>query len=102
MRQNAREVMMQGAALIVGICGSILLVATALVGVVEGVISDGGPGDVGHNVLLGRDDMPEMLGDQRHDAGDLGNQKQPEKPPAAASFGAQRNHLTCFSRHRGP
>jgi hypothetical protein len=102
MRQNSREVMMQGAALIVGICGSVLLVAPALVGVVEGVISVGGPGDVGHNVLLGRDDMLEMLGDQRHDTGDLGNQKQPEEPPAAASFGAQRNHLTRFSRHRGP
>jgi hypothetical protein len=88
MRQNAHEVMMQGAALIVGICGSIVMVTGALVGVVEGVISD---------VLLDRDDMLEMHGDQRHYTGNLGDQKQPKKPPAKVSFGTQRNHFIRFS-----
>jgi hypothetical protein len=71
MRQNAHEVMMQGAALIVGICGS--TVATALVGVVESVIRDARAGDFGDDVLLDRDDMLEMHGDQRHYTGNLSN-----------------------------
>jgi hypothetical protein len=73
MRQNAHEVMMQGAALIVGICGSIVMVATASVGVVEGVIRDARAGDFGDDVLLDRDDMLEMHGDQRHYTGNLRN-----------------------------
>jgi hypothetical protein len=101
MRQNAHEVMMQGAALIVGICHSILM-ASALVGVVEGVIRDARAGDVRDDVLLDRDDMLKMHGDQRHYTGNLGTQKQPKKPSAIASFGAQRNHFICFSRHHGP
>ena len=84
---------MQGAALIIGICGSIVMVATALMGVVEGVIRGARAGDFGDDVLLDRDDMLEMHGDQRHSTGNLGNQEQPQKPPANASFGAQRNHF---------
>jgi hypothetical protein len=61
MRQNAHEVMVQGAALIVGICGSIFMVASALVGVVESVINDARAGNVGHDVLLDRDDMLECM-----------------------------------------
>jgi hypothetical protein len=94
MRQNAHEVMMQSAALIVGICGSIVMVTGAPVGVAESVISDARAGDVGHDVLLDRDDMLEMHGDQRHYTGNLRNQKQAKKPPAIASFGARRNHFT--------
>jgi hypothetical protein len=97
MRQNAHEVMMQGAALIVGICGSIFRVVGALVGVVESVINDARAGNVGHDVLLDSDDMLEMHGDQRHYTGNLGDQKQPKKPPAKVSFGMQRNHFIRFS-----
>jgi hypothetical protein len=96
MRQNAHEVMMQGAALIVGICGSVFMVTGALVGVVESVINDARAANVGHDGLLDRDDMLEMHGDQRHYTGNLGNQKQPKKPPAKVSFGTQRNHFIRF------
>jgi hypothetical protein len=97
-RENAHEVMMQGATLIVGICASIFMVATALVGVMESVINNVRAGNVGHDVLLDRDDMLEMHDGQRHYTGNLGNQKQPKKPPAKVSFGTQRNHFIRFSR----
>jgi hypothetical protein len=55
MRQNAGEVMMKGAALIVGICGSMVMVVTALVDVVAmGMIGDSGAGNVGDDVLFSR------------------------------------------------
>jgi hypothetical protein len=93
-RQNAREVMVQGAALIVGIDGAMVVMAIALVDVVVvDVIGDAGVGDVVRNVLLARHDMLEMDTDQRHDAGELGNQKKPQKPAAKSAPDARRCHL---------
>jgi hypothetical protein len=97
MRQNAGEVMMKGAALIVGIYGTMVMVVTALVDVVMmGMIDDSGAGNVGDDVLFGRHGMLKMDGNQGHYTDHLGNQKQPKKPPAKASFGAQRNHFVRF------
>jgi hypothetical protein len=73
MRQNAREVMMQGAALIVWIGGAVVVMAAAPVDmVVMGVIGDAGVAYILRGVLLGCDDMLEMGPDQRHHSRDLG------------------------------
>jgi hypothetical protein len=41
------------------------------------------------NISLGLDDVLEMSTNQRHDAGDLGKEKQPQKPRADAPLGSQ-------------
>jgi hypothetical protein len=91
-RQNAREVMMQSAALIVGIGGSMVVVAAVLVDVV-GVSRDAAASEIICDVLLGSGDMLEMDGDQWSYTGNLGGQKQPKKPRAKPSSSAPRNHL---------
>jgi hypothetical protein len=94
MRQNAREVMMQCAALIVGIGGSMVVVATVFVDVVAvGMKRDVAASEIIGDVLLGSGDMLEMDGDQWSYAGNLGGQKEPEKPTAQHSSSAPRNHL---------
>jgi hypothetical protein len=94
MRQNACEVMMQSAALIAGIGGAIVVVATVLVDVVVvGVTRDVAASEIICDVLLGSGDMLEMDGDQWPYAGNLGGQKQPKKPRAKPSSSAPRNHL---------
>jgi len=72
--------MMQGAELIVGIDGAmvVILVATAAVRmVVVGMHGDAGPIDVVREVLFACHDMLDMDADQRHDTGERGNQEQP-------------------------
>jgi hypothetical protein len=81
MRQNAREVMMQGAALIVRIGSAMVVMAATLVDmVVMGVTGDARIGDIVCDVLLGCDGMLEMGTYQRHHSRDLGHDKQPQQP----------------------
>ena len=67
---------MQGAALIVGVGGTMIVVATTVVDMmVVGVIRDAGAGDIFGDVLFARDDVLEVDADQRHNACDLGHEK---------------------------
>jgi hypothetical protein len=78
--------MMQSAALIVGVSGAMIVLATPLVDVVVmGVTRDAGSCDIVHDVLLCRHNMLEMDADQWRDADDLGNQKQSQKPMAKST-----------------
>jgi hypothetical protein len=72
--------MMQHAALIVGIGGAMIVMATTSVDVVVMcVIGDSGPCDIiVRDILLSRHNVLEMEPDQRHDAAELGDQKQPQ------------------------
>jgi hypothetical protein len=89
MGQKACEMMMQRAALIAGISGAVVVVAAASVHmVVMDVASGAGVGDIGSHVFLIRYQVLEMHTDQRHDAGQLGNQKQPQKPAANSALDA--------------
>jgi hypothetical protein len=90
---------MQSAALIVGVGHSMIVVATGLMDVVVGVTRETAAGEIICDVLLGRGDMLEMDGDQRRNASNMGDQKQPKKPKAKASSIVQRNHLIGFSCH---
>jgi hypothetical protein len=68
--------MMQGAALIVGVGRTMVVMAATVVEVmVVGVIGDVEVGGVFRDVLFARDDMLEMNADQRHNACDLGHKK---------------------------
>jgi hypothetical protein len=91
--------MMQSAALIVGIAGTMIVSVAALVSVVlVGVTSDAGARGVG---LLARPDMLEVDTDQRNDTRKLGNQKQPQKQAAkSAPHDAQRYHLIGLATRR--
>jgi hypothetical protein len=84
MRRNACQVMVQGAALIVGIvCAMIVSAAfTADVRMMSVMVDAGDAicGKIVGNVLLAREYMLKMSADQRHDSGDLGNKKQPQQP----------------------
>ena len=85
---------MQGAALIVGIGGNMIVAAAAFViVVVVGVTSDAGARGVVRDALFARHDMVEVDTDQRNGTGKLGNQKQPQKPVAEPALHAQRYHL---------
>jgi hypothetical protein len=53
---------------------------------------DGSIVGIGRGILLARDRMLEMDGHQRHDAGQLGYQKQPQQPASEPSSGAHGNH----------
>jgi len=65
---------MQGAALIVEVGGTMIVVATTVVDMmVVGVIRDAGAGDIFGDILFARDDMSEMDADQRHNARDIGH-----------------------------
>jgi hypothetical protein len=69
--------MMQGAALIVGVGRTMVVMATTVVEVmVVGVIGDADAGGgVFREVLFARNDVLEVDADQRHNACDLGHQK---------------------------
>jgi hypothetical protein len=76
MRQDACKVMMQGAALIVGVGRTMVVMGTTVAEVmVVSVIGDVDAGGVFRDVLFARDDMLEMDADQRHNARDLGHKK---------------------------
>jgi hypothetical protein len=93
MRQNAREVMMQGAALIVRIGGAVVVMAATPVDmVVMGVTANAGVADVFRHVLLGCDHMLEMGTDQRHHSRDLGYDIQPQQPRTNNSPDVPRYH----------
>lgn len=78
---------MQCATLIVGIGGSMVVIATNSVDmVVVGVIGDAGAGDVLRDVLFARQDMLEMNGGQRHNADDLSNHEKPQKPATKSAL----------------
>jgi hypothetical protein len=94
MRHDAREMMMQGATLIVGIGGAMVVVPAPLVCMMMmSVIGRVGTGSVIRNVLFACRDMLEMDDDQRHDTGELGNQEKPQNPPAKSALDVQRSHL---------
>jgi hypothetical protein len=85
MRQNAGEMMMHGAALIVGIGGAVivmLMAASAVDVVVMSVTSNPGAIDVVRDVLFACHGMLEMDAEQWHDTRKLSYQEQPESPPA--------------------
>jgi hypothetical protein len=93
MRQNAREVMMQGAALIVRIGGTVVVMAATPVDmVVMGMTGDAGVAYILRDVLLGCDDMLEMGTDQRHYSRDLGYDIQPQQPRTKNSPDVSRYH----------
>ena len=72
---------MQGAALIVGVGGTMIVVATTVVDMMVVAVSRGaGAGDIFGDVLFARDDMLEMDADQRHNAREIGQNEQPQKP----------------------
>jgi hypothetical protein len=100
MRQNAREVMMQGTALIVRIGGAVVVMAATPVDMVMmGVTGDAGVGNIVCNVLLGCDDMLEMGTDQRHHSRDLGYDIQPQQPWTKYPPDAARNHSNDLNPH---
>lgn len=67
---------MQGAALVVGVGCSMIVVVTAVVDMmVMGMIRDAGTRGIFRDVLFARDDMLEMNADQCHNARDLGQGK---------------------------
>jgi hypothetical protein len=66
---------MNGAALIAGIRGAMIVMAAALVDVMMVCVRCNASAGVIGNVLLGRRDMLKMDGDHRRNAGQLGDQK---------------------------
>jgi hypothetical protein len=75
IRQDARKMMVERATLIVRIArtvvvGAVAVVSVVMMGVVHGMSR--AIAGIGGGVLLARDRMLEMDGDQRHDAGELG------------------------------
>jgi hypothetical protein len=60
--------------------------------VVMGVAHGSAIAGIGGGVLLARDRMLEMDGDQWDDAGQLGDQKQPQQPAAEPTSRVPRNH----------
>jgi hypothetical protein len=85
MRQNAGEMMMQGAALIVGIGGAMIVLvvtASAVDVVMMSVTSNTGAVDVVRDILFACHGMLEMDAGQRRDTRKLGYKEQPENPPA--------------------
>lgn len=83
---------MNGAALIVGIGGAMIVMAAALVDVMMVCMRcDASAGVIG-NVLLGRRDVLKMDRDHRRNAGQLGDQKQAQQQAPEGAFDLQRNH----------
>ena len=79
---------MQRAALIGRIAHAMVVTTMFVIGVmVVNVVRYAGLGEVAGDISLGLDDMLKMGTDQRHDAGDLGKEKQPQKPRANAPLG---------------
>jgi hypothetical protein len=80
-REHARHVVVQGTALIVGIAAIILVrLSTLVMDMMMVDVSDpAGLGHVGRNILVILEGVLDMGGDQRHDAGDLSQQKEPEE-----------------------
>ncbi len=104
-RQHAREMMVQRAALIVRVARAVVVRAAAVVnvvvmGVARGVSRGAGLVGIGGGILLARDRMLEMHGDQRHDASQLGHQKQPQQPAAEPSSGVPRKSCKSRSAYR--
>jgi hypothetical protein len=83
----------QRAALVVRVARAVIVGAAAMVNVVVmGVAHRSAIAGIGGGVLLARDRMLEMDGDQRDDAGQLGDQKQPQQPAAEPTSRVPRNH----------
>ena len=79
---------MQRAALIGRIAHAMVVTTMFVIGVmVVNVVRYASLGEVAGDISLGLDDMLKMGTDQRHDAGDLGKEKQPQKPRANAPLG---------------
>lgn len=79
---------MDGAALIVGIGGAVIVISAALVEVMMvGGLGDAGTGVIG-KVLLGRGDVLKVNGDQRRDTGQLGDQKEAQQPASEVALDA--------------
>ena len=90
----------QRAALVVRVARTVVVGAAAVVhvvmmGVAHGVSGSADIAGIGGGILLVRDRMLEMHGDQRHDAGELGDQKQPQQPATEPTSGATKS---CKSR----
>jgi len=79
---------MQRAALIGRIAHAMVVTTMFVIGVmVVNVVRYASLGEVTGYISLGLGDMLKMGTDQRHDAGDLGKEKQPQKPRANAPLG---------------
>ena len=91
---------MNGAALIVGIGGAMIVMAAALVDVMMVCVRcDASAGVIG-NVLLGRGEMLKMDRNQWRNTGQLGDQEQAQKPASEAALDVQRNHSIGPIRHQ--
>ena len=91
--QDAGEMMMQRAALIVGIGGAVIVVTAILVHMVVMSVSSGaGAGHVGSDVLFAGHDVLKVEADQRHDAGQLGDHIEAQQPAAKSALDVQRHH----------
>ena len=81
---------MQRAALIGRIAHAMVVTTMFVIGVmVVNMISYASLGEVTGYISLGLGDMLKMGTDQRHDAGDLGKKKQPQKPRANAPLSSR-------------
>jgi hypothetical protein len=91
-------VVVQGTALIVGIAAIMLVrLSTLVMDMMMVDVSDrAGLGHVGRNVLVILEGVLDMGGDQRHDTGDLGQQKEPEERRTETSELRQREHLWLY------
>jgi hypothetical protein len=87
-------VVVQGTALIVGIAAIMLVRLSLVMDMMMVDVSDrAGLGHVGRNVLVILEGVLDMGGDQRHDTGDLSQQKEPEERRTETSKLRQREHL---------
>jgi hypothetical protein len=91
-------VVVQGTALIVGIAAIMLVrLSTLVMDMMMVDVSDrAGLGHVGRNVLVILEGVLDMGGDQRHDTGDLSQQKEPEERRTETSKLRQREHLWLY------
>jgi hypothetical protein len=91
--EHACKVVMQCAALIAGIGGIMLMLAIVGVEMMMMIVSDTtGCDEIGRNVLLDREDVLEMQADERHYAGRLGKEEEPDQPRSNSSSINVRDH----------
>jgi hypothetical protein len=87
--------MMQRAALIIGIIGAVIVLAmlVAAIVAVRVMVMDMSGGAIGAEIVghifLAGDDMLKMSTEQRHDSGDLGDEEQRQQPWTHATYFAR-------------
>ena len=85
-RDHTRQVVMQGATLVVRIIGAMFMLATIVMGMMMVDMSDlAAFTDVGSDILLVLEGVLDMDADQRHDACGLGEHKEPQEQRTKAS-----------------